>query len=113
VSFSGEKEVWPHPKVVPSGRVRPDALRRPAVRPQLKRDRVGARHSLVKILQNHLCAGRTRRTRVDDAHAYHAQLLEREIASLSTIADEPWGMREFSIKTPDGQHIKIGQAIRA
>src|SRR6266705_1934556 len=38
VRFSGEKEVWPHPKVVPSGRVRPDALRRPAVRPQLKRD---------------------------------------------------------------------------
>jgi len=51
--------------------------------------------------------------RVDDANAYHAQLLEREIASLSTIADEPWGMREFSIKTPDGHQIKIGQAIRA
>src|SRR5437879_4891532 len=36
--FSGEKEVWPHPKVVPSGRARPDALRRPAGGPQLKRD---------------------------------------------------------------------------
>src|SRR6266571_6710768 len=38
VRFSGEKDVWPHPQVVRSGRVRPDALRRPAVRPQLKRD---------------------------------------------------------------------------
>lgn len=51
--------------------------------------------------------------RVDDADAYYAQLLRNGVAPLSPIADEPWGMREFSINTPDGHRIRIGQSIGA
>ena len=51
--------------------------------------------------------------RVDDANAYYAQLQRSGIAPLSPLADEPWGMREFSIKTPDGHRIRIGQSLAA
>jgi predicted enzyme related to lactoylglutathione lyase len=51
--------------------------------------------------------------RVDDANAYHAELQHKGVAVLSAIADEPWGMREFSISTPDGHRIRIGQRIGA
>ena len=50
--------------------------------------------------------------RVDDVNAYHAQLQEKGVTPLSPLADEPWGMREFSIVTPDGHRIRIGQDIR-
>ena len=49
--------------------------------------------------------------RVDDINAYHRELQERGVESIAPIADEPWGMREFSIRTPDGHRIKIGQQI--
>ena len=49
--------------------------------------------------------------RVDDVDAYHAQIELAGIKSSDGIADKPWGMREFGIKTPDGHRIKIGQVI--
>jgi uncharacterized glyoxalase superfamily protein PhnB len=49
--------------------------------------------------------------RVDDVDAYYAQLRQKGIDSLNGIADQPWGMREFGIKTPDGHRIMIGQII--
>jgi catechol 2,3-dioxygenase-like lactoylglutathione lyase family enzyme len=49
--------------------------------------------------------------RVDDVDAYYAQLQSRGIRSLHGIADKPWGMREFGIKTPDGHRIMFGQKI--
>jgi catechol 2,3-dioxygenase-like lactoylglutathione lyase family enzyme len=49
--------------------------------------------------------------RVDDAHAYHAELRQRGVASLGDVADQPWRMREFALQTPDGHRIMIGQAI--
>ncbi len=51
--------------------------------------------------------------RVDDANAYHAELRRNGVDSLSPLADQPWGMREFSIRTPDGHRIMIGQSIEA
>ena len=51
--------------------------------------------------------------RVDDVNAYHAQLQHKGVASLSPLANEPWGMREFSIRTPDGHRIRIGQGVGA
>jgi len=51
--------------------------------------------------------------RVDDADAYHAELERKGVESLSPLADEPWGMREFSIRTPDGHRIRFGQRIVA
>lgn len=51
--------------------------------------------------------------RVDDVNALHAELEERGVKSLDAIADRPWGMREFSITTPDGHRMRVGQAIPA
>jgi uncharacterized glyoxalase superfamily protein PhnB len=50
--------------------------------------------------------------RVDDAAAYHAQLKAKGVPSVRDIEDQPWGMREFSITTPDGHRIMIGQTIK-
>lgn len=47
---------------------------------------------------------------VDDADAYHAQV-QRAGIQLDAVADQPWGMREFGIRTPDGHRIRIGQMI--
>lgn len=49
--------------------------------------------------------------RVDDADGYHAQLKAKGVEILSPISDKPWGMREFSVKTPEGHRIMIGQSI--
>jgi catechol 2,3-dioxygenase-like lactoylglutathione lyase family enzyme len=49
--------------------------------------------------------------RVDDVNGYYAQLTQKGINSLDGIADKPWGMREFGIRTPDGHRIMIGQKI--
>ncbi len=49
--------------------------------------------------------------RVDDVDAYHAELHARGIEPLSVPVDEPWGMREFAIRTSDGHRIKCGQEI--
>ena len=49
--------------------------------------------------------------RVDDVDAYYARLRQHDIDALDGIADKPWGMREFGIKTPDGHRIMIGQTI--
>ena len=52
--------------------------------------------------------------RVDDLAAWHARALGSGLAAnVSTIADEPWGMREFLVTSPDGHRIKIGQESSA
>lgn len=50
---------------------------------------------------------------VDDVDAYHAELRAKGIEPLGAPADEPWGMREFAIRTSDGHRIKCGQMIEA
>jgi catechol 2,3-dioxygenase-like lactoylglutathione lyase family enzyme len=47
--------------------------------------------------------------RVDDVDAYYEEIRRNGLSSLSPIADEPWGMREFSIRTVDGHRIRFGQ----
>lgn len=49
--------------------------------------------------------------RVDDADSYYNELTAKGIKPLSPISDEPWGMREFGVKSPEGHRIKIGQWI--
>ena len=50
--------------------------------------------------------------RVDDVDAYHARILASGLtARIGTVVDEPWGMREFSLTTPDGHRIRIGQFL--
>ena len=49
---------------------------------------------------------------VDDADAYRARAEECGLGvRVGPIADEPWGMREFSLTTPDGHRIKIGHSL--
>ena len=49
--------------------------------------------------------------RVDDADAYYTQVKAAGATSIRPIGDKPWGMREFSVTTPDGHRITIGHII--
>jgi catechol 2,3-dioxygenase-like lactoylglutathione lyase family enzyme len=50
--------------------------------------------------------------RVDDVDAYHARILASGLAPrIGTVTEQPWGMREFPLTTPDGHRIMIGQPI--
>ncbi len=43
----------------------------------------------------------------------HQELSARGAQVISEPEDEPWGMREFSIRTPDGHRIRFGEPIPA
>ncbi len=48
---------------------------------------------------------------VDDAAAYYESVSRKGADIIKPLRDEPWGMREFGIKTPDGHRIMIGQDL--
>ena len=48
---------------------------------------------------------------VDDADAWHARALAAGAEMVKQLADEPWGMREFGLRTVDGHRIMIGHAL--
>jgi uncharacterized glyoxalase superfamily protein PhnB len=50
--------------------------------------------------------------RVDDVDSYYEDLSAKEVNILSPIADKPWGMREFSVESPEGHRMMIGQWMR-
>ena len=37
---------------------------------------------------------------------------ERDVEFTQTIADKPWGLREFGVVTPEGHRIMFGQEIK-
>jgi uncharacterized glyoxalase superfamily protein PhnB len=43
----------------------------------------------------------------------HQELSARGAQVISEPEDEPWGVREFSIHTPDGHRIRFGEPIPA
>jgi len=43
----------------------------------------------------------------------HQELAALSAPVLSAPEDQPWGMREFSIRTPDGHRIRFGERIPA
>ena len=47
---------------------------------------------------------------VNDAAAWHSRLAAADLP-VTPLADEPWGMREFSLTDPSGNRIRIGQGI--
>jgi catechol 2,3-dioxygenase-like lactoylglutathione lyase family enzyme len=49
--------------------------------------------------------------RVDDADAFLAQAKAAGVQPHHPIADKPWGLREFGVRTPDGHRIMIGHII--
>jgi catechol 2,3-dioxygenase-like lactoylglutathione lyase family enzyme len=50
--------------------------------------------------------------RVDDADAFLAQVTAADYQPNHPIADKPWGLREFGVRTPDGHRIMIGHVLR-
>ena len=48
---------------------------------------------------------------VDDIDAYHALVTGNGADLSSALADKPWGMREFGVRTVDGHRILFGQDI--
>ncbi len=48
---------------------------------------------------------------VDDAEAYLSAMQEVGVELTQGLADKPWRMREFGIRTPDGHRIMIGQGL--
>ena len=48
---------------------------------------------------------------VEDAQSYFDDVKSRGADILKPIRDEPWGMREFSLRTADGHRIMVGQEL--
>jgi len=48
---------------------------------------------------------------VDGVDALHAELVARGAEVTSAPADKPWGLREFTMRTPDGHRIACGEPI--
>ena len=48
---------------------------------------------------------------VDDVDAMHDELVSRGVKILSGLQTKPWGLREFSLSTPDGHRIVYGQPV--
>ena len=49
--------------------------------------------------------------RVADADSYYLDLKAKGAELLSEIADQPWAMREFGLRTVDGHRIMIGHSL--
>ena len=48
---------------------------------------------------------------IEDVDDVYGELIERGAQILSPIADKPWGIRDFTVVTPDGHRIVFGQLI--
>ena len=49
---------------------------------------------------------------VDDADFVYAVCRERDAEVAEPIATRPWGMREFTLRDPDGHLLRIGHSTR-
>jgi len=50
---------------------------------------------------------------VDDVDAYYQQVRSKGCEIVKPLRDEPWGMREFGIRTADGHRIMLGRPLGA
>ena len=48
---------------------------------------------------------------VEGIDSLHQEIAERGAEVISEPATEPWGMREFGVKTPDGHRIRFGEPV--
>ena len=48
---------------------------------------------------------------VDDADGYRARVEAHAPGACGPIDDKPWGMREFTLTDPFGNHIRIGRPL--
>lgn len=49
---------------------------------------------------------------VDDVDACHARVVAAGAETLKPLRDEPWGMREFGVRTVDGHRLMVGSPRR-
>ena len=49
---------------------------------------------------------------IDDVDGWHSRLVAAGLA-VTPIEDMPWGMHEFTLTDPSGNHIRIGRNISA
>ena len=48
---------------------------------------------------------------VDQADEYHERATRAGAEIVKSLRDEPWGMREFGLRTADGHRIMIGSEV--
>ena len=48
---------------------------------------------------------------VDDLDAYHRRATEAGAEIVKSIRTEPWGMREFGLRTADGHRLMLGSRV--
>jgi uncharacterized glyoxalase superfamily protein PhnB len=49
--------------------------------------------------------------RVDDVAAFHTRAVNSGAEILKPPTDEPWGMREFGVRSPGGHRFMLGQPV--
>lgn len=50
--------------------------------------------------------------RVDDVDAFYRRAITAGAEVLHPPQDEPWGMREVALRSPDGHRFMVGQSLR-
>ena len=50
---------------------------------------------------------------VENVDDVYEEFIERGAKILSAIANKPWGIRDFTVVTPDGHRIVFGQSIES
>ena len=48
---------------------------------------------------------------VEGVDQFYQEVSARGVEVISRPTTEPWGLREFSIRTPDGHRIRLGELI--
>jgi predicted enzyme related to lactoylglutathione lyase len=48
---------------------------------------------------------------VDDVDAYYQRVLMAKAEIIKPVTSEPWGMREFGLRTIDGHRLMVGQDL--
>ena len=49
---------------------------------------------------------------VDDVDAFHKRVIPAGAEIIKALATEPWGMREFGLRTVDGHRMMVGQELK-
>ncbi len=50
---------------------------------------------------------------VEGVDQLHEDLVARGATIIAPLVNEPWGMREFGIRTPDGHRLRFGEPVSA
>lgn len=50
---------------------------------------------------------------IDGVDRFYAQVQERGAQITKTLRDEPWGMREFGVRSPEGHRWMFGEQLTA